>query len=492
MSATISEGLVAATETIFTPEGMILILLGIIFGVLMGVFPGLSGTTALALLIPLTYGMDSLTAFMLLTAALGGTNFGGSLTSILINTPGSSVNAATLLDGFPMTEKGEGGRAIGASAMASASGALLGVLLLAVGIPLVIPIILLFSPPEIFWLGLWGLTVIAVIVRGSVLTGLIAAGLGLAFAMHGRFSITGTPRWTYGQEFMLDGVQLVPALIGLFAIAEMIRQMGEGQSIAQKTVDIGRGRWKGVKDVWVHKFLFVRSALVGALIGVIPGVGGSAANFIAYFQALQTSRNPESFGTGDVRGVIAAEAANDAKDGTGFLPTLGFGIPGSASMAVLLGAFVLHGITPGPLLLEERLDLVMTIIVTLVISNIGTSVLGVATAPYLVKLTRVNIAYIAPAILAIAIFASFAIRGNIFDMYITLFFGVLGFLMIKANMSRIPLLLGLILGPIVEGNFHRAILISQGDYSIFYSSPMSLTLIALVIVSLVYSLLRNR
>ncbi len=490
--ADILDGLIIAVDTVFTLEGMLLIAIGVVFGVLMGVFPGLSGTTALALLIPLTFGMDTLPAFILLTATLGGTNFGGSLTSILINTPGSSVNAATLLDGFPMTQRGEAGRAIGASAMASASGAILGVILLFLAIPILIPVILLFSPPEIFWLGIWGLTVIALIVGGAVTTGLIAAGVGLLFAMHGRFTITGTARWTYDQSFMLDGVSLVPALIGLFAIAEMVRQMGQGQSIADTTGDVFAGRWQGIVDVWNEKFLWFRSAIVGAVIGVVPGVGGSAANFIAYFQALQTAPNAESFGTGDVRGVIAAEASNDAKDGTGFLPTLGFGIPGSASMAVLLGAFVLHGITPGPLLLRENMELVMIIIVSLIISNILTSILGVLTAPYLVRVTRIDIAYIAPVILSIAVFAAYAIRGNIFDLYIALFFGILGFMLIKLKISRIPLLLGLILGPIVENNYHRSLLISQGDYAIFWRSNLALILIALVIVSLLYPLFQNR
>jgi putative tricarboxylic transport membrane protein len=487
-----------AISTVTNPINFVLIVLGVLLGMLMGILPGLGGTVTLALLIPLTFGVDPLVAFMLLTAALGGTNFGGSITAILINTPGSSPNAATLLDGYPLTRQGRAGEAIGASAAASAFGALFGILILTASVPFMLQVILLFGPPEVFWLGVWGLTVIAVVVKGSVVAGLISAGFGMLFSIHGVNQFTATVRWDYGFTFMRDGMPLVPALIGLFAVAEMIKLVSEGGSIAKEDVDvrISGGQWKGVRAVYDHKWLFMRSAFIGAVIGVVPGVGGSAANYIAYFQAVQTASDPDVFGTGDIRGVIAPEASNDAKDGTGFLPTLGLGVPGSASMAILLGAFVLHGIQPGPLLFRNELDIVTTIIVSLLISNFLTSAIGIFSANQLIKVTRIDIRVLAPAVLVIAFFGTYALNNNIFQVFIAMFFGIFGFMMVKANMSRIPMILGLVLGIIVEQNFFRTLQISRGEYWIFvgvrrttegalyFDSPLAVFLILLTIASL--------
>jgi putative tricarboxylic transport membrane protein len=236
----------------------------------------------------------------------------------------------------------------------------------------------------------------------------------------------------------------------------------------------------------------MRSAVIGAIIGVVPGVGGAAANYIAYFQAVQTSPDPDAFGTGDVRGVIAPEASNDAKDGTGFLPTLGLGVPGSASMAVLLGAFVLHGITPGPFLFDQNLPIVTTIILALLMSNLLTSLIGLGTANYLVKITRIDVRLIAPVVIALSFFGTYALGSNVYNLFIALFFGLMGYGMVKVNMSRVPMILGVVLGPIVEVNFFRALRISQGDYSIFYQSELSLALILLTIASLFFPFVRSR
>lgn len=480
-----------AVNTVTNPLNFVLIVLGTLLGMLMGLIPGLGGTIALALLIPLTFEMDPLTAFMLLAAAKGGSNFGGSITAILINTPGSSPNAATLLDGYPMARDGRAGEALGASAMASASGAVLGIIVLALSIPVMMVIILAFGPPEIFWLGVWGLTVIAMVVKGNVRTGLIAAAFGLLFAMHGVNTITAGIRWDYGFRTLADGFKLIPSLIGLFAIAEMINLVSEGETIADEdAAEVTGGQWVGVKDVIKHKSIFLRSALIGVTIGAIPGVGGAAANYIAYFQAVQTSRDSDNYGKGDVRGVIASEASNDAKDGGAFLPTLGLGVPGSASMAILLGAFLLHGMSPGPLLFENNLDIVTVIIVSLLISNILTSAIGLLTAEHLTKVTRIDIRIIAPLVIGIAFFGSYAINNNIFDIFLTLFFGILGFFMIKANMSRVPMILGMVLGPIVEENFFRSLQLSGGDFGVFVRSPLAIVLLALVVVSLLLPYIR--
>lgn len=482
--------LIAALEVLADPLALVLIFLATMLGMFMGILPGLGGTVTIALLIPLTFGMDPLLAFMLLAAAKGGTNFGGSVTAILLNTPGATPNAATILDGYPMARSGEGGRAIGASAMASASGAIIGILLVLLSIPIMVQIVLLFGPPEIFWLALVGIALLSSVVRGDTLAGLISGVLGLLFAMHGFNNWTANVRWDYGFTWMMDGIHLVPALIGLFALSEIINLVASGSTIStEENVELEGQEWTGVKDVVVHKWLFLRSALIGTAIGTVPGAGGAVANFVAYFQAVKTSKNG-TFGKGDVRGVIASEASNDGKDAGMFLPTLAFGIPGSASTAVLLGAFLLHGIQPGPNMIQEQLDLVMVILLALILSNLITSTMGLLLSDQLVKITKIDIHLIAPIIVIIVFFGSYA-TSNIYGVWQTLVFGLLGYAMIRVNMSRVPLILALVLGPLIEINFWRAYQIGRGDPMIFARSPLAVLLIVIFLVVLFLPLIRR-
>lgn len=494
LQAGILDAFITGFGVVSQPTNFLLIFLAVIFGMIMGAVPGLGGVVTIALLIPFTFGMEPVVAFMIMTAALGGTNFGGSITAILLNTPGQAPNAATLIDGYPMARDGRAGEAIGASATASALGAFFGTGLFILSIPILLSLILMFGTPEVFWLGMWGLTVIAVVVKGNVALGLVSAAFGILIASHGINSSTATVRWDYGLLFMQDGFPLVPVLIGLFPLAEMTKIVSQGGTIAQDEAEMSvkGGQWKGMRAVFTHKWIFLRSAVIGAIIGVIPGVGGSAANYIAYFQAVQTSSDPESYGTGDVRGVIAPEASNDAKDGTGFLPTLGLGVPGSASMAVLLSAFILHGITPGPFLFQQNLPIVTTIILALLISNFLTSLIGLGTASYIVKITRIDVRLIAPVVIALSFFGTYALGSNVYHLFIALFFGLMGYAMIKVEMSRIPMILGVVLGPLIEENFFRALRISQGDYGIFYESSVSIALILLTVASLVIPLVRSK
>lgn len=474
-----------ALTTLSDPINLLLLLLGTLLGVLMGMLPGLGGVVTLSLLIPLTFQLDPLVAFMLLVAANGGVSQGGSVTSILLNTPGMAPNAATILDGYPLARQGRGGEAIGAAAMASGAGAILGLVLLAVSIPVMLDIIILFGPPEIFWLALWGISVISIVVRGSIKSGLISGGIGMLFAMHGLSTVTGGTRWIYGYAELLDGVPLVPALLGVFAVAEMINLVSKGETIAADSeVEVGGGQWRGARAVFSHKWIFLRSALIGVIVGTIPGVGGTAANFIAYFQAVQTTENSDSYGSGDIRGVIASEASNDAKEGGAFIPTLGFGIPGSASMVVLFGAFLLHGILPGPLLMENHLDVVAIIIASALISNVASSAITMSLANKLVYVTKVDIRVVAPMVLGISAFAAFGLNYSFFNVAVTLLFGILGYMMIKVDMSRIPMILAMVLTPIVETNFFRSLQTSGGDYGIFVRGPIDIILILFILLSL--------
>lgn len=484
MTGSFMEAIHIAIQTIATPSNFILLCLAVMLGMFMGMLPGMGGTITLALLIPLTYTFEPTVAILILAAALGATNFGGSVSAILINTPGSAPNAATLIDGYPMTRNGEGGRAISASAVASAAGAFVGLGIFLLIFPILMEFIVLFGPPEVFWLGIWGLTVIAIVIKGNMIKGLFSAALGFLVIMHGLSAITANQRWTYGQLEMLNGFKLIPVLIGLFAVAEMIKLVSEGGTTANKELELAGIDLRGFRDVYENKFLFFRSSLVGGVVGLIPGIGGAAANYIAYFQAVQTASDPEKFGTGDVRGVIASEASNDAKDGTSLLPTLALGIPGSASMAVLLGAFILHGMTPGPLLVEENLGIIAIIVVALLLSNIITSTLGILLADKMAYVTQLDVRIIAPIVLIVSFFGTFALDNVVFDIWITLIFGLLGFAMIKTDIPRIPLILAMVLGPIVEDNFFRSLQTSGHDYGVFFNSAISLGFIVLIIISL--------
>jgi putative tricarboxylic transport membrane protein len=473
-----------AANAFTDPYSLLLLLIATTAGVIIGMIPGLGSVGALALFIPLTFGMDPLVAFIVLAAVNGGVSQGGSGSAILLNTPGYSPNAATLLDGYPMTRDGRANEALGASATASALGAVVGISVLALSIPILIELVLLFGPPEIFWLGVLGITIVSAVVGDRIISGLISGSLGLMFAMYGLNGVTAGHRWTFGIPSLLDGIPLIPPLIGLFAVSEMMSLAAKGESITDKDVDIGTGKWDGVKAVFTHKWLFLRSALIGTVTGIVPGVGGTTANFIAYFQAEKTVENSETFGTGDIRGVIASEASNDGKEGGGYIPTLGFGIPGSASMVVLLTAFLLHGIQPGPLLIQDHLDIVAVIIIAGIISNLVSSAVVISLSERLVGVTKIDIRILFPIVLAFTLIAAYADGNNIFFIWIALLFGLFGFLMKKVNMSRVPMILGFVLSPIVETNFFRSLQISRNDYLIFAESTVSKILILLVVLSL--------
>jgi putative tricarboxylic transport membrane protein len=330
-----------------------------------------------------------------------------------------------------------------------------------------------------------------VVTRGSVLPDLIAGGFGLMLAFHGLNPVTGTVRFSWGHNYLLSGFPLIPIIIGLLAIAEMVKLVGEGTTISPGETVSSAGVLKGVRSVFENWSVFLRSSLIGWVIGLVPGAGGTVANFLAYLQAQAVSDDPDSFGQGNIQGVIASEAANDAKDGGSMVPTLGLGIPGSASTAVIIGAFIINGLTPGPLLFQENLQIVFIIIFALVMSNLLTSTVGLLSAPYLVKVTRVSITTVAPIVMVVALIGSFVVRGQLGDVVLALVFGLLGFGMLRVGASRVALVIAVVLAPIAEQNFHRALQISRGDVAILYERPLSLILVAATVFVLLVPVLRT-
>jgi putative tricarboxylic transport membrane protein len=488
MFASLSEAL----RLLVQPATVGFIFLGNITGLVFGLLPGLGGAAALAVLLPLTYGMDPMTAMFFLAAVMGAVPFGGSISSILLNIPGTPVNVATCLDGHPMARRGEAKKALEIAATASGFGALFGVFILFLILPLVRKVIFLFGPPEFFILFMFGLAMVALASKGSFLKGLVAAGVGMMLSFVGYNSVFGDLRFTFGSEYLWDGFSLVPVIVGTFAVGELFHYAVRGGAIADVAV-LGKGRpFEGVKEVFRQKKNLLRSSSIGTLIGIIPGVGGAVAGFVAYVMAKRHSKNPDSFGTGNPEGIVATESANNAKDGGALLPTIGFGIPGSVQMAVLLGAFVLHGLTPGPLLLREHLDIVLALILGLVISSLLASAVGLLSARFLAKITSLNIIHIVPVVLSLCLVGSYSMRENIWDVLVTLLFGVFGYGMIRHGYSQICLVIGFILGSIAEKSFHQSLMISYGRLDIFIKRPISLFLILLFVLMFVFPFVKKR
>lgn len=474
------------------PVTLIYIILGNITGLIFGVLPGLGGAAALAILLPLTYGMDPMVAMFFLAAIMGAVPFGGSITAILLNTPGSPVNAATCLDGHPMAQKGEARKALEIAATASGLGSLFGILVLILVLPAVRSIILLFGPPELFILFMFGLATVALASKGSFLKGLIIGGVGILFSLVGYSVVFGDLRFTLGSEYLWDGFSLVPVIVGIFAVSELIKYALYGGTIAHGETPISGRPLEGIKEVFRQKNNLLRSSFIGTIIGIIPGIGGAAANFIAYIEAKRRSKHPESFGTGNTEGVVATESANNAKDGGALLPTLGLGIPGSVQMAVLLGALVLHGLTPGPLLVKDHLDIVLALVLGLVVSSLLASAIGLLTARPLARITRIDVYYIVPVVLTFCFVGAYALRENIWDVLVTLVFGFFGFGMVRLGYSKICFVIGFILGAYVERSFHQSMMMSYGSLKIFLKRPLSLSLLALFLSVFLFPFVKKK
>ncbi len=375
MLEAIGSGLLA----LLTPQALLFMLIGILYGLVIGILPGLGGVVAMTLLLPFTYGHEVAATLALLLGAHIATLWGDSVTSILFNVPGSSKSLALVFDGYPMTLRGEGERALGASAMAVLLGGIIGAIFLAACIPFVRPIILALGPAEYLMVSLWGMTLIATFSAGSLFKGLTAAALGVLIAFIGMDPVTATPRYTFGVLHLLDGISFPVAMIGLFAVSEMMKLHLRGDSIVSRQVSTDKSSvWDGVWDTLRRWPLVVRSSVLGLWIGVLPGVGGSAAGIAAYAQAVQTSKHPETFGTGNVEGVIAPDATLGANEGGGLLPTLAFGIPGGDSMALLLIAFINMGIAPGPQMLTNNLGVVFSLVWIIVLASVITAIIGIS------------------------------------------------------------------------------------------------------------------
>lgn len=489
------EGLIVALELLLQIKVLGFIVLGTVIGLIFGVLPGLGGIIALAILLPFSYGWDPRVAMFFFAGVLGAVPFGGSISAILLNTPGTAENAASCFDGHPMARKGEGKKALGISATASACGAIVGLILLVGLVPVLRMVVLAFGPPEFLFLCLFGLVSVAFAARGNLIKGLLSGMIGLLLSFIGYSSVFGILRFNFGSEYLWDGIKLVPFLVGFLAISEMISYSIKGGAITSpehkgETAQESAGVLDGVKAVFNKKLCFFRSSALGTLVGMIPGVGAAVANFLSYIVTVQSSRYPERFGTGEPEGLIASEAANNACTSGAFLPTVAFGIPGSGAMAVVLGIFILHGLEPGPLFLRDHMDVLFAIIFGILISNILASGLGLLTASYLSRITTIDVSYIIPIVLMLCFAGSYSYRGNFWDVVLAMLAGIFGYVLKKAGYPVICLVIGYILGVLAEKAFHQSLMISRGSYSIFFTRPVALGLLILIVFVLVFPFIR--
>jgi putative tricarboxylic transport membrane protein len=471
------ESTFAALQILFTPKAVLFLGLGVVVGLLFGVMPGLGGTTAIALLMPLTFTMDPNHAMMLVGGIMGAVSAGGSVSAILINTPGTAPNAATCFDGYPLAQQGKAGLAIGAAQAASVIGGFIGIFTLIAIIPIAKQIVLLFGPPEYFMLAMMGLAAIAVSTGGQFLRGLIAGAIGLMLAFVGYDSVSGDIRYTLDSDYLWDGIPLVPALTGLFAISEMIALSVSGGTIAQEQVKTRVTQvWEGAMSVFRHWKVMLQGSVIGTFIGAIPGLGGTVAAFLAYTAAMQISKNPETFGKGNIEGVIGPEAANNSKDGGALIPTLSFGIPGSAEMAIFMGVLVLHGIEPGPMLLIKHEGVMFSLILALLASTLLSAVITLMIARQLALITFVDVHILVPVVISAALAGVYALRETAGDVILAGIFGIVGYIMIRFRYPRVTLVIALILGELAERSYHQSLNMGDGSAAIFFTRTTSLVL----------------
>jgi putative tricarboxylic transport membrane protein len=489
------DALLDAFIAVFHGGSFAYLVAGVLLGLVFGVIPGLGGTTALALLIPVTYTLDPLDAMYLAGGVMGATSFGGSISAILLNTPGTAPNAATCFDGYPLARQGKAGLAIGASAAASALGGLIGLLTLLAFIPVAREVVLSFGPAEFFLLTVLGLAAIAVSVRGKLLRGLIAGCLGLLFAYVGSDLITGDIRFSAGVDYLWDGIPLVPTLTGMFAISQMIELALKGGSVTTKadeaTMRIS-GVWEGVMSVFHHWPVLLRGSIIGTVIGAVPGLGGTVAAFLSYSSTAQTAHDGDTFGTGNIKGVIAPEAANNAKDGGSLIPTVAFGIPGSAETAIFLAILVLHGMDPGPGMLLHNQREIYGLIVALTISAVGASLIGLALSRALIVITQIDVNIVVPVVVALSLTGVYVLEGRMADVLLTVVMGVLGYLMIRFDYPRLTLVIALVLGETAERSFHQVRIISDGQpLDFMLARPVSVVLLAAIVVTFLMPMMRR-
>lgn len=480
-----------AIETIFNPTTFIFILTGVASGICIGALPGLTATMGVALVLPLTFGMRVEAGMLLLLGTYVGAIYGGSISAILLKTPGTPASAATAIDGFEFSKRGESGRALGIATLSSVIGGLVSCVILILISPQLAKLALSFSSPEFFMLAVFGLTIISSISGKSLAKGLICGCIGLLAAMVGIDSITGFVRYDFGNINLLNGIAYIPAMIGLFAMSEVFNTVEEMRSPSKASQKLTR-LLPTKSDLKIILKTGSISGIIGTMIGIVPGAGADIGAFVSYNEAKRFSKHPEKFGTGIPEAIAASEGGNNGVTGGALIPMLTLGIPGDATSAIMIGALTIQGLQPGPLLFKEHQDLMYIVFVGMIVANLLMGCLGFAGLRFFTKVLSIPKGILTPIICLLCIVGSYAINTNFFDVGVMLFFGILGYFMNKLDIPASPAVLGIILGPMAESHFRRALLMSQGSLWTFCQSPISVFFMFMSLLTLFYPIISKR
>ena len=477
--------LMGGFATALQPANLMFALIGCVVGTMVGVLPGIGPVVGTSMLIPLTFGLEPAPAIIMLAAIYYGAMYGGTLTSVLINVPGEAASAITCLDGYEMAKQGRAGPALAVAAIGSffaGTVAIMGLVLVA--LPLT-ALALRFGPPEFFALIVLGLSLVTGLAGRSLLRALMAAVFGLLIAMVGIDPVVGAPRFTFGVTELLDGFHVVPVAMGLFGIAEILVNAGGGPDRVFPTSF--RSLMPSIRDMKDSAMPVVRGTGIGFFIGLIPGVGAVVPTVLSYVTEKRVSKTPEKFGTGMIQGVAGPEAANNAYSNAALIPLFTLGLPGSPTVAVLMGAFMMNGLIPGPFLFTDHSDVVWTVIASLYIGNVILVILNLPLIPLWVSILKIPYSILSAFILGFCVLGAYTLNGSVFDVGVMLAFGIVGYLLRKLDIPAVPIILTLILGPLMEQALRQSLDMSGGDLSILVTRPISATLLAIAVLSLVLS-----
>ena len=490
----LADNLIAGFAVAFQPHNIFFCFIGVMIGTLIGVLPGIGPVGAMSILLPITFGISPVTAIIMLSGIYYGAQYGGSTTSILVGIPGEAASVVTMLDGHQMALQGRAGPALGIAAFGSFIAGTIGIIGLMLLAPPLASIALKFGPPEYFALMIMGLVILTYLAQKSMAKSLMMAGVGVLAGVVGLDTMTGLPRFTFGVSDLLDGIGIAPLAMGLFGVSEIL--LNVERTIKQGVVVSQVKNLLPSREDWKESFApIMRGSLSGFLLGILPGGGAVLASFISYGTEKRISKTPEKFGHGAIAGVAGPEAANNAAAQAAFIPLLTLGIPANAVMGILLGALMIHGITPGPLMIEKNPELFWGTVTSMYLGNAMLLVLNLPLIGLWVRLLRVRYAVLFPLILFIALIGAYVINGSEMDLYMMLFFGVVGYLMRKFDYEPAPLILAYVLSPILEDSLRQSLIISSGSMGIFVSRPIAagfLFISALLLISAVLPAIRKK
>lgn len=485
------EHIVAGFQLFFSFQNVIAIMFGVIVGVFIGAIPGMGAAMAVAIGLPFTFYMDPVTGILMLTGIYKGSYYGGSIAAILINTPGTPAAACTVLDGYPLARKGRGREALDIALYSSCIADLISNLSLIFFAGIIASWALKFGPPEFFALVVFSMTIIAGVSGGSLFKGFASAAAGFLAATVGQDLFYGTGRFDFGSTNLLGGLSLVPVLIGLFALPEIIDKYARGYFGARQIDAVFAGSAATLKQFLKCLPSIIRGSLIGVGIGAIPGIGGAPAAFLSYSEARRKSTTPENFGKGELEGVAAAEAGNNGVCGATLIPLLSLGVPGDIVTAVLLGAFMIHGLQPGPLMFKENINEIYAIYCGLLLSSAFLFATGKFSIRFFSRISEVPDRLVMPVVVVLCIFGAFVINNSLFDVFIMLSAGLMGYLMLCAKIPAAPFLIAFVLGPLFEDNLRRSLLISRGEFDIFVRGPICWLFLGMAALTVVGMLIRE-